>query len=276
MSENAEDEQLLARARSGDRRSLDELLDRLQQRVYRFGLKLCGDPEDARDVLQNTLLAMAQGIGDFRGASSLSTWLYTIARNFCTKQRRTSKFAPAMRSLETEATTEAARVADAARTPDEQLAGKQLEAALGHAIASLEPMYREVLVLRDIEGLTAPEVGEILGITPQAVKSRLHRARLGVRERLAPLLEAPVEAPAAEGCPDVLSLYSQYLEGDISAETCEQMERHLERCERCRGACESLQRTLALCRTTGDAVEVPAAVQQQVKAALRELLAERG
>ena len=73
--------------------------------------------------------------------------------------------------------------------------GRQVERALEQAIAALDPMYREVLLLRDVEGLSAPEVAEVVGVSVQAVKSRLHRARLSVRERIAPLLG--VEAPSA-------------------------------------------------------------------------------
>ena len=91
---------LLARARKGDRDALNALLAHHQSQIYRFGLKMCRDSEDAQDVLQDTLFAMARGVGNFRGASSISTWLYTIARSFCIKKRRRSKFAPALdRSL---------------------------------------------------------------------------------------------------------------------------------------------------------------------------------
>ena len=103
MEERA-DTQLLEAARRGDGRALEDLLERHQAQVYRFGMKMCRDPEDARDVLQDTLLAMAKGVRDFRGASSISTWLYTIARSFCIKKRRRSKFAPEPeRSLEIDA-----------------------------------------------------------------------------------------------------------------------------------------------------------------------------
>src|SRR5215470_15526196 len=87
------DDELLAAARAGDAAALEELLERHQAQVYRFGMKMCRDPEDAKDVLQDTLLAMARNVRDFRGASSLSTWLYTIARSFCIKKRRRSKLA---------------------------------------------------------------------------------------------------------------------------------------------------------------------------------------
>ncbi len=266
---------LLERARLGDRQALEELLARHQAQVYRFGLKMCRNPEDAEDVLQDTLLAMARGVQDFRGASSISTWLYTIARSFCIKKRRRSKFAPAdPHSLDTEAGAEAARLADPSRSPEDALAEKQVERALDRAIGALEPKYREVLLLRDVEGLTAPEVAEVLGISVQAVKSRLHRARLSIRANVAPLLGVPAEAGPArpEACPDILTRFSQHLEGEIGPEVCAEMERHLEGCAPCRGACNSLKRMLALCRTAGPGARVPASTQASVKAALRDLL----
>jgi len=239
-------------------------------------MKLCRDPEDARDVLQDTLLAMARGVRDFRGASSISTWLYTIARSFCIKKRRRSKYAPdEERSLDSDFAGEAKSIVAPGDDPDEALAGRQVERALEQAIAGLDPMYREVLLLRDVEGLTAPEVAEVLSVSVQAVKSRLHRARLSVRERIAPLLGVKTDLPAAPGaCPDVLSMFSQHLEDQISAELCAQMERHLKTCGRCRGACDTLKRTLALCRTSGESVPIPAAVQASVRTALRGFLAE--
>lgn len=270
------DDHLLAAARAGDRHALETLLERHQAQVYRFGMKMCRDPEDAKDVLQETLLSMARSVRDFRGASSLSTWLYTIARSFCIKKRRRSKFAPdEERSLDSDVTAEAQHLADPGRHPDEALVGKQVEMALEQAIAALEPTDREVLLLRDAEGLTAPEVAEVLGLTPQAVKSRLHRARLLVRERIAPLLDVKSTLPAVPGtCPDVLMMFSRHLEDEISAELCAEMERHLESCGRCRGTCDSLKRTLALCRTSGPSAEVPLAVRASVKRALRAFLTE--
>ena len=179
------DARLLAAARAGDRHALDVLLQRNQSRVFRFGMKMCRDPEDAKDVLQDTLLAMARGVRQFRGASSLSAWLFTVARSLCIKKRRRSKFAPQREhSLDGQATPQAKELPAPARDPDEALAGKQLEQSLDLAIQALEPKYREALLLRDVEGLSAPEVAEVLGVSVQAVKSRLHRARLAVRERL--------------------------------------------------------------------------------------------
>ncbi|MBI5544234.1 MAG: sigma-70 family RNA polymerase sigma factor [Deltaproteobacteria bacterium] len=263
------DQELLDAARKGDRKALDRLLEKYQGHVWRFGMKMCGDPEDAKEILQETLIQVTRGLKDFRGASSLTTWLYTIARSFCIKRRRKSKFAPDREeSLEAEAEVRA--IPDASRGPDEALAGRQLEQVLDEAIRSLEPMYREVLVLRDAEGLSAPEVAEVLGISVEAVKSRLHRARVAVRERVAPKLGIG-EAQPAPTCPDVVSLLSRHLEGEIDPDACKEMERHLAVCPGCKGACDSLKQTLALCRTAPP--RVPAKTQEAVRKAIEQFLA---
>jgi RNA polymerase sigma-70 factor (ECF subfamily) len=267
-----DDQELLDRARTGQADALEKLLERHQAQIYRFGMKMCGDPEDAKDVLQDTLLSVARNVRDFRGSSSISTWLYTVARSFCVKKRRKSKFAPKEVAVSLESAAEHA--ADPGMAPDESLASKQVEQALEEAIAALQPMYREVLLLRDVEGLTAAEVARVTGASVQAVKSRLHRARLSVRAHVAPLLGIPTDLPAAAGsCPNVLSLFSSHLEGQISAEVCAEMERHLDACPRCKGACDSLKRTLSLCHAALPAAPVPAAVQASVKVALRNFLA---
>jgi len=177
---------LLAAAQNGDRTALGRLLERHQAKVYRFGMRMCRGEEEAKDVLQETLLAAARTLREFRGASSLSTWLYSIARSFCIKQRRRSKFAP--ESVESIDAGEPAKLAvqlpDPSRGPDEALHGRRVEVALEGAIRALEPKYREVLILRDVEGLSAAQVAEVLGLSVEAVKSRLHRARVAVRERL--------------------------------------------------------------------------------------------
>src|SRR5512134_1038762 len=243
------DEELLAAARRGDRDALEQLLAHHQHRVFRFGVKMCGEEEDAKDVLQDTLIAAARSIKDFRGASSVSTWLYTIARSFCIKKRRRSKFAPEQEESldQAEPGLEARQIVDPNRGPEDDLAGRQIERALEQAIARLEPMYREVLVLRDVEGLTAPEVAEVMGLSVEAVKSRLHRARVAVREAVAPLLAvpeaggaavpaseaAPLAAAAPSACPDIVELFSRHLEGEISATLCADMEKHLARCPSC-------------------------------------------
>jgi RNA polymerase sigma-70 factor (ECF subfamily) len=268
------DQELLTAARGGDRAAMERLLGRYQAAVYRFGRKMCGAEEDAKDVLQETLVAAARNLPEFRGGSSLSTWLYTIARSFCIKSRRTSKFAPhRVESLEAHAEA-AEEVPDGGRGPEEDAAGRQLRAVLDDAIASLEPMYREVLVLRDVEGLPASEVAEILGLGVEAVKSRLHRARVAVRERVAPHLSidaAGPARPATAACRDVVERFSRRLEDEIDRDACAELEAHLQGCPTCRGQCESLRTTLTLCQRAG-AAPVPEDVAVSVRAALRRFL----
>jgi RNA polymerase sigma-70 factor (ECF subfamily) len=266
---------LVEAAKRGDRRALEQLLGIHQARVFRFGKKMCRDDEDAADVLQETLLAAARTLPDFRGASSVSTWLYTIARSFCIKKRRSSKFAPAaLESLDQQA-DQGAAVADPDRSPEEAAAGRQLQTALDTAIDSLDPMYREVLVLRDVEGLPAADVAEALGISVDAVKSRLHRARMAVRERVAPALGLDSSGAPAPSCRDVVEVFSRRMEGEIDGAGCAELEHHLEGCPACRGRCDSLRATLALCRRAGEA-PVPPAVERSVRAALQKFLDARG
>jgi RNA polymerase sigma-70 factor, ECF subfamily len=271
-----DDRPLVEAARSGDGRALEELLGRHQRRVYRFSLKLCRRNEDAEDVLQETLLAAARTLKSYRGEASLSTWLYTIARSFCIKKRRRSKFAPAhVVSLASTDALPALDVPDPSRTPDEALHERELAAALQHAVDALAPGYREVLVLRDMEGLPASEVATVMGLKVEAVKSRLHRARAQVRRELAPLLGVSGGRVRPRACPDIATLFSRHLEQDIDPQVCAEMEQHLAGCPHCEATCESLRRTLSVCRST-PAPRVPEALQVVIRERIRALLETRG
>ena len=266
------DQALIEAAQGGDGEALEALLKQYQPRIFRFGMKMCRDPEDAQDVLQETLFAAARTLHGFRGAASLSTWLYTIARSFCIKRRRRSVFAREEVSLESRASRGRA-APDPAPDPERSLADREVAGALESAIGALEPGYREVMLLRDVEGLSAAEVAEVTGISVAAVKSRLHRARITVRDRIAPLL-APraVPPPAApDVCPDVVDLLSRHLEGEIDARTCAEMERHVTACPRCQAACDSLRQTLRLCGAT-PSPEVPEALKESIRRGIRSLL----
>lgn len=267
------DEALLTAARQGDAAALETLLVRYQPHLYRFGLRMCGNEEDAGDVAQESLISMARSLRDFRGESSVSSWLYTIARRFCIKKRRRSKFAPAREdSLDARETTAAERVADPSPNPEQTATNRELATALTRAIDALDPPQREVLVLRDVEGLSAPEVAKVLDISIDAVKSRLHRARVAVRQELAPVFGRPaIESPRGAMCPDVLALFSRHLEGDIHPSVCATMEAHLAQCSHCRNACESLKRTLAMCRQL-PTPDVPAPVAASIRAAIHTFL----
>jgi RNA polymerase sigma-70 factor (ECF subfamily) len=267
------DDELLMAARRGDAAALEALLLRYQPHLYRFGLRMCGNVEDAGDVAQESLISMARSLRDFRGESSVSSWLYTIARRFCIKKRRRSKFAPAREeSLDALGSAAAEHLADPAPSPEQTATNRELSTVLTNAIDALDPDQREVLVLRDVEGLSAPEVAKVVGISVDAVKSRLHRARVAVRQALAPALGL-ADSDTARGsmCPDVLALFSQHLEGDLHPSVCAEMEAHLAQCTHCRGTCESLKRTLAVCRQL-PTPEVPASVAASVRAAIQTFL----
>jgi RNA polymerase sigma-70 factor (ECF subfamily) len=266
----AVDDALVNAAQHGDRAALDQLLARVEPLVYRYALSLCRDEEDASEVLQETLLAMARNIGDFRGESSLSTWLYAIARNFYAKQRRLRKDEPS----EHDPLDAAHEMAASAASPEEAVAARQVHRAVDDAIGTLAPEYREVLLLRDGEALSAPEVAAVVGISVAAVKSRLHRARLAVRQVVAPLIAPDTLAPPAPGCPDIALIFSEHLEGDVTSDICATMEEHIKECIACREICDSIRTVLVQCRRSGGD-EVPAAVQRRVRAALEDLLRPR-
>jgi RNA polymerase sigma-70 factor (ECF subfamily) len=273
--ESAEADAIVLAAQGGDEEALNALLKRYQPQILRFGLKMCRNPDDAGEVLQDTLFAAARTLHGFRGASSVSTWLYSIARSFCIKRRRRRVFAPHVVSLES-ASQAAATARDHGRDPERALADRELGAELQAAIAALEPAYREVLLLRDVEGLSAAEVAEVTALSVAAVKSRLHRARAEVRGRLAPLLRpaGPAWPPGAATCPDVVASLSRHLEGEIDQDACAEMERHVADCPRCDAACQSLRQTLRLCGAT-PAPDVPETLQQSIRLGIRNVLAGR-
>ena len=214
---------------------------RYQPHLYRFGLRMCGNVEDAGDVAQESLISMARSVRDFRGNASVSSWLYTIARRFCIKKRRRSTFAPTREeSLDGSSPDLARQLADPRPNPEQTATNRELATALTHAIDALEPAEREVLVLRDVEGLSAPEVATILGMSVEAVKSRLHRARVAMRAELAPLFgRKGIATPRGASCPDVLTFFSQHLEGEIDPSVCAKKEAHRAQGHHCRDACDA-------------------------------------
>lgn len=258
------DTDLLEKARGGDAAAIDELLRRHERGIYRFGLRMCGDEDAARDVLQETLLAAFRSLRGYRGEASLSTWLYQIARSFCVKQRRRSAGEPSSHdSLESPAARD---VAAPASQPDDRAHARQMAEVIQAAMTALPDEAREVLVLRDVEGLSAEEAAEVLQISVGALKSRLHRARLALSSSLSAVTDAPRGLP----CPELAAELSPYAPGDVDQAMCERIEQHLGRCERCSAACKTLERTVSLCKAIPGG-EVPAPVRAAVRAALAGL-----
>ncbi|MGZ6070117.1 MAG: RNA polymerase sigma factor [Myxococcaceae bacterium] len=257
------DEELLQAARAGDEEALEALLARHEKQVFRFGLRMCGNEEDARDVLQETLLAAFKGMRQFRGDAQLSTWLYQVARSFCTKARRRGAGEPARHeSLE----GPAREVSAPASAPDERAHAREMARVLQEALLALPESQREVVLLRDVEGLSAEEAARVVGIEVPALKSRLHRARLAMQERIAALLGADPANPPT--CPDLARELVSRDEDALDQAACARIEEHLARCARCGPACEELKRSVSMCRSLPGG-GVPAEVQSQVRNALR-------
>jgi RNA polymerase sigma-70 factor, ECF subfamily len=170
---------LLAEAQAGDPDALNRLVALHRQGVYRFGLQVCRTTEDAEDAVQEALWAATRAFRTFRGtASSIASWLFTIVRRECLRLLEGHRH-PTASLDEAEGAP-----APAASRPDEVLASKRRTDVLARALARLEPAYREVVLLRDIQELSAPEAAARLGISVDALKSRLHRARVSLREQV--------------------------------------------------------------------------------------------
>ena len=184
-----QDTELIEAINAGQSERFPELLKRYEQKLYNFGLRMCGDARDAEDLVQDTFLNVFKYLKDFRFETKFKNWLYRVATSTCIKKRRKSKFAPEYEiSLDDFIPAESEHVAQEApgwaRMPLEQLLNEELAAQLKVAIVSLPEKYRLVMVLRDLEGFSTAETAQILNLQPSNVKVRLHRARLFLRDKL--------------------------------------------------------------------------------------------
>lgn len=175
-SSEGRDQALLERARRGDGEAMQALLTELSPSVRRFGQQLCRHEADAMDVMQDTLLAVASHLGDFEQRAALSSWVYALARSACNRRRRGLKNQAHLPE------SAVAERADSEATPEERLEAAEVGRSLGRALCGLPDAQREVIVLRDLMGLSASETAKRLGISVPALKSRLHRARAALRE----------------------------------------------------------------------------------------------
>ena len=183
------DTDLVEAIQSGEQGLFPELVKRYERALYGFGIKMCGDTTDAEDLVQDTFINVFRYLKTFRRETKFKNWLYRIAASVCIKKRRKSKYAPE-RELsfdeflpldEAGVDLETPRWADA---PLEQVLNEELERQLQQGILKLPEKYRTVLVLRDIEGFSTEETAQIIDLTPNNVKVRLHRARLFLRDQL--------------------------------------------------------------------------------------------
>ncbi len=188
MTEINTDERLSLQAlQAGDRAEFARMVDLYSARIYRLALKMLGDPQDAEDVLQMTFLKALQSVSSFEGRSSLSTWLYRIAINEALmslrRYRPTTSVATEYESDEDEI-EHPAQLTDWCCLPEEELLSAEARSYLDLAVRRLPEKLRIVFLLRDVEGLSIKETAETLNLTETAVKTRLLRARLHLREQL--------------------------------------------------------------------------------------------
>ena len=182
------DEALIARVREGTKAAYASLMARHAPRIYRLALRVSHNAGDAEEITQETFLRAYAALDSFQGASRFGTWLYRIALNEALLRRRSASRRPT-ESLERLApgVAAAALAARPLRRADDLLEDKALAGRVRAALEQLDPPSRAALVLRDVEELTAGEVAEILGVTPEAARQRAHRARLKLRVLLADL-----------------------------------------------------------------------------------------
>jgi RNA polymerase sigma-70 factor, ECF subfamily len=186
---NDEDAELVKAINSGDKSLFQNLVKKYEQKLYNFGLKMCGETRDAEDMVQDAFLNAYKYLADFRYEASFKNWLYRIAGSACIKKKRKSKFAPQKEiSLEDFIPEDKENAPDSlpqwASEPLEKVLNAELSENISRSILSLPEKYRIVLVLRDVEGFGTEETAQILNIRPASVKVRLHRARLFLKEKL--------------------------------------------------------------------------------------------
>jgi RNA polymerase sigma-70 factor, ECF subfamily len=257
---------LVRLAKSGEPAALERLLSQIAPSIRRFGLRMCRNGHDADDVLQDTLINVLRHLDEFEGRSSFTSWVFALTRTACNRRRRGLKNQPA------ESIEDALDKNAEGPTPEQGADDREMSQILEKALEELPEEYREVILLRDVEALTAPEAAESLGISIEALKSRLHRARQALRTALRPVLEpTPVATPAS--CPDVMELWSRKIEGDLDAIDCAQMEKHLATCPSCSAACSALKTALVACRSQASR-DVSPEVQKQVRSALRAWMSQ--
>jgi RNA polymerase sigma-70 factor (ECF subfamily) len=183
------DDELVRRSASGDRAAFAALVERHGDALYRFARRVAAPGVDPEDALQDGLLAAWRGAGTFRGEASVRSWLFQVVLHASRRRSRRRAGEPARH----DALEDAADVAAGDPRADERLAARETGAALERALASLSPPAAEVLLLRDVEGLSGEETAAVLGVTVAAMKTRLHRARLDLKARVEALLGHPVE-----------------------------------------------------------------------------------
>ena len=262
----AEIERAVELLQHGDDASLEQALALLQDTVFSFSMRVCGQREDAEDTMQEVLLKSVPRLSKFDNPKALLVWLYKVAKSRCLMSRRRSKFAPAhqlsLEALMPDRNEMEQLWADGKINPESFAIRSEQASQLRAAVRKLPPPYRIVLVLRDMEGLTDEEVAEITGVRPGTVRVRLHRARLFVRKELMrsrvmgtgkgrPARGATAEEFRSSRCRALFAELSDYLDEQLDESLCDELERHMGGCGPCQAFVASLQASIEYCRRSG-------------------------
>lgn len=183
---------LARRLMRGDTAAFEPFLELFRGKVFQYAFLMCGQREDAEEVAQEALLKVFQNFDQLREPERVRPWVLRIARNACYMKRRKSVFAPEeeisldalLPEFQQNGGQRRLEIADWSALPDSQVLQGELREALDRAIRELPEMYRSVILLRDVEELSGEEAAEVLDVSLDVVKTRLHRARLMVRKKL--------------------------------------------------------------------------------------------
>lgn len=181
------EQELVSRAKQGDQDAFSKLVEANQNKIYTLALRMTGNPEDGADLAQEAFLRAWRSLPSFQGESSFSTWLYRLTSNLCIdflRREKRRKAAASVTSLDDEDSAAPTDVPDHRFSPESELERKELRTAVGQALLKLSDEHRQVLVLRELEGLAYTEIAERLGLEDGTVKSRIARARLALRNIL--------------------------------------------------------------------------------------------
>lgn len=174
----------LARALiAGETNAFERFVEHFRSKVFHYSWLMCGQPEDAEEVAQETLLKVFENFDQLREPERVRPWIFRIAKNACLMQRRKSAFAPA-HELSLDELLPTTEIAGSETPPDTEYLRSELRAVLDRVIAELPSLYRAVVLLRDIEELSTEDTAQILDVSLDVVKTRLHRGRVAMRQKL--------------------------------------------------------------------------------------------
>ena len=176
---------LVRAARSGDQGAFGQLVEQNQSKIYSLCYRMTGNPDDAADLTQEAFLNAWRGLSGFGGQSAFSTWLYRLASNACIDfLRREKRRSSLSMTLEDEDEDHQADLPDERWSPERELERKELKRAVQEGLLTLSPEHRQVLLLRETEGLSYQEISQALDLEEGTVKSRIARARLALKDFL--------------------------------------------------------------------------------------------